>query len=143
MWEGNFMERFVPGAFKKTLRESRDKLRVLFQHGQDPEIGDKPIASINDVREDDEGAVYEASLFDGLPTFDHGRAARRPVRRVVPVRRDARRVERRTRSRPTVTLTVCLNVRSRRLGSPSSGPSRSLPMTARPLVSVRSRTSFS
>jgi hypothetical protein len=40
---------------------------VLFQHGQDPEVGDKPIAAINDVREDDEGAVYEASLFDGLP----------------------------------------------------------------------------
>jgi hypothetical protein len=67
MWEGNFMERFVPGAFKKTLREGRDRLRVLFQHGQDPEIGDKPIAAINDVREDEEGAFYEAFLFDGLP----------------------------------------------------------------------------
>lgn len=67
MWEGNFMERFVPGAFKKTIRESRNRMRVLFQHGQDPEIGDKPIAAITDLREDDEGAYYEASLFDGLP----------------------------------------------------------------------------
>ena len=67
MWEGRFMERFVPGAFKKTLREGRDRLRVLFQHGHDPEVGDKPIASISDVREDDEGAYYEAGLFDGLP----------------------------------------------------------------------------
>jgi HK97 family phage prohead protease len=68
-WEGDFMERFVPGAFKKTIRESRDRMRVLFQHGQDPEVGDKPIAAISDLREDDEGAYYEASLFDGLPAL--------------------------------------------------------------------------
>src|SRR3954471_2041538 len=54
-WEGNFMERFAPGAHKKTLREGRDRLRVLFQHGQDPETGDKPIAEIRDVYEDDQG----------------------------------------------------------------------------------------
>jgi HK97 family phage prohead protease len=68
-WEGRFMERFAPGAFKKTIQEQRNKLRVLFQHGQDPEIGDKPIAELNDVREDDEGAYYEARLFDGLPAL--------------------------------------------------------------------------
>jgi HK97 family phage prohead protease len=66
-WEGNFMERFVPRAFTKTLKERGNNLKVLFQHGQDPEVGDKPIAAINDVREDDEGAFYEARLFDGLP----------------------------------------------------------------------------
>jgi HK97 family phage prohead protease len=66
VWEGRFMERFAPGSFKKTIRETRDRMRVLFQHGQDPEIGDKVIASINDLREDDEGAYYEARLFDGL-----------------------------------------------------------------------------
>ena len=42
-------------------------MRVLFQHGRDPDIGDKPIAAIEDIREDDEGAYYEARLFDGLP----------------------------------------------------------------------------
>jgi HK97 family phage prohead protease len=66
---GHFMERFAPGAFKKTLREQRDRLRVLFQHGQDPDIGDKPIAELRDVGEDDEGAFYEARLFDGLPAL--------------------------------------------------------------------------
>jgi phage head maturation protease len=64
-WEGNFMERFVPRAFTKTLKDRAPK--VLFQHGQDPEVGDKPIAAINNVREDGEGAFYEARLFDGLP----------------------------------------------------------------------------
>jgi HK97 family phage prohead protease len=68
-YEGHFMERFAPGAFKKTLTEQRDRLRVLFQHGNDPDIGDKPIAELRDVGEDDEGAFYEARLFDGLPAL--------------------------------------------------------------------------
>jgi HK97 family phage prohead protease len=68
-YEGHFMERFAPGAFKKTLSEQRDRLRVLFQHGNDPDIGDKPIAELRDVGEDEEGAFYEARLFDGLPAL--------------------------------------------------------------------------
>jgi len=43
LFEGRFLERFAPGAFQKTLRENK-RLRVLFQHGHDPELGDKPIA---------------------------------------------------------------------------------------------------
>jgi HK97 family phage prohead protease len=69
LYEGHFMERFAPGAFKKTLAEQRDRLRVLFQHGNDPDIGDKPIAELRDVGEDEEGAYYEARLFDGLPAL--------------------------------------------------------------------------
>jgi HK97 family phage prohead protease len=66
-WEGRFMERIAPGAFKKAFSESRDRLQVLFQHGQDPEIGDKPIADVIELEEDDRGARYRATLFDGLP----------------------------------------------------------------------------
>jgi HK97 family phage prohead protease len=62
VWEGNFMERIAPGAFKKTFRENRDRMRVLFQHGNDPQIGDKPLGSIEALREDDTGAFYEVSL---------------------------------------------------------------------------------
>jgi hypothetical protein len=62
--EGHFMERIAPGAFKKTFREKTPK--VLFQHGMDPQIADQPIASVRELREDDEGAYYEARLFDGL-----------------------------------------------------------------------------
>lgn len=66
-WEGSFLERIAPGAFAKSMRpEWRDKLRVLFQHGKDPQIGDKPIAGITELREDKTGAYYEAELFDGL-----------------------------------------------------------------------------
>ena len=63
-WEGNFMERFAPGSVKKTIREQRDRMKVLFQHGQDPQIGDKPLGSIRELRETDEGAYYEVDLLD-------------------------------------------------------------------------------
>jgi HK97 family phage prohead protease len=64
-YEGHFMERIAPGAFKKTFSERAPK--VLFQHGNDPEVGGKPIAEITTLREDKQGAYYEARLFDGLP----------------------------------------------------------------------------
>jgi len=70
-FEGNFMEVIDPGAFKKTISEGRDDMRVLFQHGHDPQIGDKPIGTILDLREDDVGAYYEVQLLDaGYVTED-------------------------------------------------------------------------
>lgn len=64
MFEGNFMERISPGAFKKTMRDQRDSMRVLFQHGRDPQVGDKPLGPITDLREDDVGAAYEVQMLD-------------------------------------------------------------------------------
>ena len=66
-WEGDFLERIAPGAFTKTFRESRDQMRVLLEHGYDPQLGDKPIATISDLREDATGAYYEAELLAGVP----------------------------------------------------------------------------
>jgi HK97 family phage prohead protease len=66
-FEGHFMERIAPGAFRKTIRENRDRIRALFQHGADPEVGDKPIGRIEELREDSDGAYYEVSLYDGIP----------------------------------------------------------------------------
>lgn len=64
--EGTFLERLSPGTFKKTFAENRDGMRVLLNHGRDPQLGDKPIASIETLREDTTGAYYEASLYEGL-----------------------------------------------------------------------------
>ncbi len=64
VFEGNFMERISPGAFKKTFSEGRDGMRVLFQHGRDPVIGDKPLGPIETLEEDDTGAHYEVPLLD-------------------------------------------------------------------------------
>lgn len=63
-YEGRFLERIAPGAFTKTLKENRDNIRVLFQHGRDPQVGDKPLGPIENVREDENGAAYEVPLLD-------------------------------------------------------------------------------
>ena len=66
LWEGNFMERIAPGAFRKTFRENRDGIRVLFQHGRDPQIGNKVLGPVDEIEEDDEGARYAVPLFDTM-----------------------------------------------------------------------------
>ncbi len=64
IFEGRFLERFAPGSLKKTISENRDAMRVLFQHGFDPAIGDKPLGPIRELREDGTGAFYEVPLLD-------------------------------------------------------------------------------
>lgn len=63
-WEGEFLEQIQRGAFAKTMKESRSAIRTLFNHGFDPQIGDKVLGSIEDLREDDDAAVAVVPLFD-------------------------------------------------------------------------------
>mgnify|MGYP001457106064 CR=1 FL=1 len=63
-FEGRFMERFAPSSMTKTLTEGRDNMRVLFQHGRDPQIGDKPLGPIARLEPDPVGAYYEVPLLD-------------------------------------------------------------------------------
>jgi phage head maturation protease len=65
MFEGHFLERIAPGAFKKTFREQTPK--VTFQHGHDPFLGDKILGKTDVLEEDAIGARYEVPLFRGLP----------------------------------------------------------------------------
>jgi HK97 family phage prohead protease len=64
MWEGNFMERIAPGAFADTIAERGDRIKVLYDHGQDPSIGNKPLGTIESLSEDAKGAAYEVRLID-------------------------------------------------------------------------------
>jgi HK97 family phage prohead protease len=64
MWEGDFMERFAPGAWRKTISEQRDRIRALFQHGMDPQAGDKPLGPITLLEENDRGGYGEVPLLD-------------------------------------------------------------------------------
>ena len=64
MWEGNFLERTDRGAFSKTIAESRDSIKVLFDHGFDPSIGNKVLGPIDDLREDPDSPVGVVPLFD-------------------------------------------------------------------------------
>lgn len=63
--EGQFMERIAPGAFADSF--TRITPKALFQHGRDPEIGDKVLGSPVTVREDEQGAAYEVPLFPSVP----------------------------------------------------------------------------
>lgn len=68
VFEGHFMERIAPGAFKKTFQSpQRERIRVLLNHGRDPELGDKPIGEVESLEEDGVGARYVVDLFDGVP----------------------------------------------------------------------------
>lgn len=63
-WEGEFKERIAPGAFKKTLAERADKVKVLFNHGMDPSIGNKPLGKPSVMEEDGRGLKVEVPLDD-------------------------------------------------------------------------------
>lgn len=63
-FEGKFMESLAPGAFSKAIQESKRSLQALFDHGQDPVIGRKPLGPIRDIGEDERGAYYEVELLD-------------------------------------------------------------------------------
>lgn len=66
-YEGRFMERIAPGAFAKTLKENRAAIKVLFNHGNDPTMGDTVLGIPALLEEDEVGARYEMPLFDGVP----------------------------------------------------------------------------
>lgn len=64
LFEGRFLERIDPRAFDRTFTDDRDGIRVLFQHGRDPVVGDKPLGPIDVLRATDRGAYYEVPLID-------------------------------------------------------------------------------
>lgn len=64
------MESIARGAFARSIRERRDRIKVLFQHGQDPFVGDKPLGSVRELREDQQGAYYEVPLLNASHVAD-------------------------------------------------------------------------
>lgn len=62
MWEGQFVERIAPGAFADTMKTRKDQIKVLYDHGQDPQLGNKPLGTIRSMSEDATGAYYEVDL---------------------------------------------------------------------------------
>lgn len=64
-YEGRFLERVGDQAFNRTFKERGDKIRVLYDHGHDPSIGNKPLGAPDVLRVDKGvGAYYESELFD-------------------------------------------------------------------------------
>lgn len=69
-FEGHFMERVAPGAFRKTFNDDAgrknagDRIKVLLEHGHDPTVADKPLGVPRALEEDGQGARYEVPLLD-------------------------------------------------------------------------------
>lgn len=63
-WESTFYERTVPGTFEDTIAEDRALMRVLFDHGFDPQIGNKVLGPIDDLREGLDSPIAVVPLFD-------------------------------------------------------------------------------
>lgn len=63
-WEGHFLERIAPGAFADTFAQDRERMRVTFNHGKDPQLGDKVLGPIAELEEDEHGARYVVPLLD-------------------------------------------------------------------------------
>jgi HK97 family phage prohead protease len=61
--EGRFMERIAPGAFDQTLIENRDRIKVLYDHGMDPQLGNKSLGTW-EAGSDTRGAWYAVDLID-------------------------------------------------------------------------------
>ncbi len=78
--EGHFFEKINRGAFTKTLRD-HPNVPVMYQHGEDPQIGPKPLGTIDRIDQNQKGVDYEVSLFDTdyvrsiLPALRAGKAA--------------------------------------------------------------------
>ena len=68
-YEGRFIERIAPGAFKKTFAERGAHIKIMWNHGRSEILPDVLIAKPTVLREDDVGAYYEAEMFRGLPEW--------------------------------------------------------------------------
>ncbi len=64
VWEGRFLERVMPGAFTKTIRENGERIQALFNHGFDPSVGQMVLGPVVDLREESDSPVMVVDLMD-------------------------------------------------------------------------------
>ncbi len=63
-FEGTFLERTVKGSFRKTIREGSDSIKVLYDHGQDMQIGNKVLGPVRTLSEKSDGPLGVVDLLD-------------------------------------------------------------------------------
>lgn len=67
-WEGSFLERSAPGAFKRTFNNHRSNgltgFKTLFNHGADLFIGDKLLGDVESLDEEADSPVSLVRLWD-------------------------------------------------------------------------------
>lgn len=65
---GAYLERFAAGSWDDAIASGN--VKVMAEHGMDPTIGLKPIASLRSLTDDGTGAAYEAELLTDAPYVD-------------------------------------------------------------------------
>lgn len=70
-WEGSFMERTIPGAFKRTVNahnaaqtEDAHRIRSMFNHGMDMQIDQKLLGDVVRAAEEKDSPVITVDLWD-------------------------------------------------------------------------------
>jgi phage head maturation protease len=64
---GSFLERILPGAFSKTIRENIANIRAILSHGKDPSMGQTVLGKIQTIREEADSAIARVNLFPSVP----------------------------------------------------------------------------
>jgi HK97 family phage major capsid protein/HK97 family phage prohead protease len=62
--EGRFLERLAPDAFNRTIANNAKSMKVTFNHGKDPSLGDKVLGLPSVLEPDDYGVRTEVPLFN-------------------------------------------------------------------------------
>jgi phage head maturation protease len=55
-----FVERFAPNAFVSSIAHDRQRIRLLYAHGHDARVGDRPLGPLQTLREDEFGLYFES-----------------------------------------------------------------------------------
>ncbi len=75
--EGHFLEQIAPGSFRNAVADP-SSVKIQFQHGRDPFLGERPLGVLNVLREDSHGLYYEVDLVptagvrEILPLLENG-----------------------------------------------------------------------
>jgi phage head maturation protease len=68
--EGRFMEMPVRGSMDETFAENGESVRLLFDHGKDPSIGNRTLGSFRGYENSEAGPVALFDLFRGTSQVD-------------------------------------------------------------------------
>lgn len=63
-WEGRFLERTMPGSFRRTINNNGHAVKVMFNHGRDMSIGSKVLGVASVLEERPDSPYMEVPLLD-------------------------------------------------------------------------------
>ncbi len=58
------LERFSPGSFNRSIGRDLPRVRLLYEHGADARVGNRPLGRFSRIAEGPSGLEYAATLLD-------------------------------------------------------------------------------